>query len=392
MYPRLAARLLVNGLYFRYLKYTGRAGKPAAVSLEITHDCIARCLMCNIWKIPPQVANLSVAQWRQILASPIFSNLIELDITGGEPYLVKALPDLFAGISALKPTSLRSLRSIAITTNGLLTRRVLAYTETILRILKTDRINLVVACAVDAVGPLHDRVRRVKDAWSKVHATIEGLLQLRSNFPHLILGLKTTILPITVHGLDAIADYAAERGLFTIMSPCIITQGRYLNAELTPDLVFNEQQTREVRRFYQRGRPLWRYHNEQMIRFYKTGSLKKACTCGFNYFFIRSDGTLLLCPLIDRPMGKVTESNLALLLSSGKARRLRRLLGRMPDCRRCTEPGLERFSLPYEGWTYLRLLAKMGPKSFLRMHRHMGLDNYFNHLGAPLSPLDKQVS
>jgi MoaA/NifB/PqqE/SkfB family radical SAM enzyme len=376
MYSKLVLHLIGNGVYFRYLKYTGGIDRPSAVSLEITHDCIAKCVMCNIWKIPPNVPNLSVDRWLQILASPHFSRLRELDITGGEPYLVDDLPDLFEGISTLSHTSLKSLQSIAITTNGLLTRRVLAATETILRRLKSRPIKLVVACAVDAVGPLHDRVRRVENAWLKVQATIDGLLQMRSAFPNLILGLKTTILPITVDALDAICDYAAKRDLFTIISPCIVTSGRYLNPELADRLSFDESQIQKMLRFYQSGRSLWHYHAAQMIRLFKTGSVQKACTCGFNYFFIRSDGSLHLCPLLDMPIGKLTESSLIDLLFSRKARRVRRLIGRLPDCRHCTEPGLERFSLPYEGWSYLRLLIKMGPVSFLKMHRHMGLDKY----------------
>jgi MoaA/NifB/PqqE/SkfB family radical SAM enzyme len=67
-------RLIKNGIRFRYQHYTGRADRPAAASFEITHDCIAKCVMCNIWKIPPQVPNLSVDQWLQILASPLFES------------------------------------------------------------------------------------------------------------------------------------------------------------------------------------------------------------------------------------------------------------------------------------------------------------------------------
>jgi MoaA/NifB/PqqE/SkfB family radical SAM enzyme len=176
--------------------------------------------------------------------------------------------------------------------------------------------------------------------------------------------------------LDDIADFAAKRQMFTIISPCIITRGRYQNPGLAADLAFDEPQTRTMLRFYQSGRSLWQFHNAQMIRFLKTGSVKKNCTCGFNYVFIRSDGSLHLCPLIDMPLGKVTASSVMDLFASRKARRLRRRIGRLPDCSRCTEPGLERFSLPYEGWTYLALLLKMGPTSFMRLHRHMGLDTY----------------
>ena len=374
---RLAAKLVVNGAYFRYLKYRGKPGKPTAVSIEITHDCIAKCVMCNIWKIPRDVAKLSVDQWLRFLASPLFSNLRELDITGGEPYLVKDLPDLFSGICALKHKNMKALQSIAITTNGILTRQVLAYTEAILQSLNACNIELVVACAVDAVGPVHDKVRRVKDAWSKVHATIQGLIKIRTKFPNLVLGLKTTILPVNVDALDKIADYAAANDLFTIISPCIITRGRYLNPERADDLAFDGQHIDKMLRFYQKGRSLWRYHNDQMIRFLETGTVKKPCTCGFNYFFIRYNGTVLLCPLIDIPIGNVTESKLEDLLSSRKASRVRRRIGRFPECRRCTEPGLERFSLPYEGWTYLAVLMKMEPETFFQMHRHMGLDKHF---------------
>ncbi|MCG6880675.1 MAG: radical SAM protein [Deltaproteobacteria bacterium] len=374
----LAGRLALNGLRFQYLRRAGHPGKPQALSLEITHHCIAKCIMCNIWKIPREVPDLSVNQWLRILDSPVFSNLRELDITGGEPYLVKDLPHLFAGIRDLKSENLKALRSIAITTNGILTQRVLAYTEAILQSLNACNVELVVVCAVDAAGPLHNRIRRVEDAWSKVHATLQGLIKIRSKFPNLVLGLKTTILPANVDLLDNIADYAAASDLFTIMSPCIITQGRYLNPEKAADMAFNAQQIQKMIQFYLQGRSLWRFHNEQIIRFLKTGTLKKPCTCGFNYFFIRYDGTLLLCPLVDIPMGNVTESNLEDLLSPPKACGVRRRIGRFPDCSRCTEPGLERFSLPFEGWTYLKVLRKMKPEAFFQMHRHMGLDKYFS--------------
>ncbi len=373
---KLAGRLIGNGIRFRCLKLMGHPVKPTAVSLEITHECIARCIMCNIWKIPHDVPNLPVDRWLRILDSPLFSNLRELDITGGEPFLVTALPELFGGIADLKQTRLASLRSIAITTNGILTRRVLADIQGILPGLKAADIELVVACAMDAVGPVHDRIRRVKGAWSKVHDTIQGLANLRSQFPNLVLGLKTTVLPANVDALDDIADYAADNGLFTIISPRIITRGRYLNPEKAAEMAFNEQHIEKIIRFYRKGRSLWRYHNKQMIRFLKTGRVKKPCTCGFNYFFLRYDGTLFLCPLVDIPIGTVTKSGLKDLLFSPKARRVRRRIGKFPDCSQCTEPGLERFSLPFEGWTYLKMMYTLSPDAFFTLHRHMGLDKY----------------
>jgi len=49
---KLASRLFLNGLDFQYRKRSGNPGRIQAISLEITHHCVAKCIMCNIWKIP----------------------------------------------------------------------------------------------------------------------------------------------------------------------------------------------------------------------------------------------------------------------------------------------------------------------------------------------------
>jgi len=95
-------------------------------------------------------------------------------------------------------------------------------------------------------------------------------------------------------------------------------------------------------------------------------------------FFVRSNGDLLLCPLIDNFAGNIKETPVEELFYSKKAAAIRRHIGRYAECRQCTEPGLERYSLPYEGWAYLALLLKMGKKAFFEHHHHMGLDKYFN--------------
>lgn len=376
LFYTLPGRLFLNGLVFRYLRCTGTPGRPTAVSLELTHECIARCIMCNIWKIPPTVPNLPVGDWLRLLSSNLLSDLKELDITGGEPFLVADLPDLFAGICALKQKNLKALKTIAITTNGLLTRRVLEYSREIAAMLAKHNIQLVFACAMDAIGPIHDRVRNVKNAWQRVHATIAGLKKLRDRYPDIILGLKTTIVSMNIGELENIVHYAQENDLFTIVSPCIVTGGRYLNLDHGQRLVFDAEDKEKMIRFFRKDSLRWMFHADQMVRLFKTGRLSKPCTCGFNYFFVRSNGEMFLCPLIDKPVGNIRRDPVETLFKSRPASRLRREIGRFPECRQCTEPGLERFSLICEGFTYLRLLFKMGKKKFIRMHRHMGLDKY----------------
>ena len=375
--PHLFYTLVRNGLRFRYLRFFGQSDKPRAVSLEITHNCIAKCIMCNIWKIPKETPNLSISKWIRLLSSELFSDLVEMDITGGEPFLREDLSDFIDAVCNLKQNHLKALKSVAVTSNAFLTRHILDNVELALPKLREKGIDLIMVCAMDAIGELHEKIRNYKNAWTKADQTIQGLRVLRSKFPNLIIGLKTTVLPVNVGELDKIAAYADSNGLFTIISPCIITKGRYMNPELADALTFKPKDIEAMLRFFQGESSRWSYHENRLVHYFRTGVMKKPCTCGFNYFFVRSNGDLFLCPLIDESVGNVEEVPLKKLLSSKKASLMRRRIGRFPQCRQCTEPGLERYALPYEGFTYLALLLKMGRKRFLQLHYHMGLDKYF---------------
>jgi MoaA/NifB/PqqE/SkfB family radical SAM enzyme len=373
---KIAFGLAGNGLRYRYLRLAGRPGRPQAVSLEVTHRCVCRCVMCNIWKIPASVPDLSLEQWNGLLSSPLLADLRELDITGGEPFLRDDLVSLVGEVCRLKAGALGRLRSIAITTNGVLCDRVVDMVEEMLVPMERAGLDLVVVCALDAVGESHDRIRQYPGAWSKVDRCVEGLTRLRDTHPHLVVGVKTTVLPQNVGQVGAIADYARRRGLFTIISPAIVTGGRYLNTDRAGEIGLNEEQRATLAEFYESPACGWSYHAGVLSRYLRTGDVTKPCTCGYNYLFVRSSGEVLLCPLLPDTVGNVCETPLETLFSSSEARRTRRRIGRTAECRRCTEPGLERYALPYEGFSYLRTLMGHGPRSFLRLHQHMGLDKY----------------
>jgi MoaA/NifB/PqqE/SkfB family radical SAM enzyme len=201
---------------------------------------------------------------------------------------------------------------------------------------------------------------------------------LGERYGNLVVGLKTTVLPQNVDQLEAISQYARTHGLFTIISPCIITPGRYLNVDRAGDLAFDRRSRAQMVRFFSTPAEGWSYHHDRLKAYFSTGRMKKPCTSGYNYFFIRSQGDLMLCPLVDESPGNVLVDDLETLLASPRARRVRRRLARLPQCRHCTEPGIERYSLPYEGFAYLSLLAKMGRRRFFELHTHMGLDKYLS--------------
>src|SRR5512136_75219 len=225
---RILLRLTARGISYRFLKATGRSARPEAISLEVTRRCIAKCLMCNIWRMPA-VPELVAADWLKLLESPVLSELKELDITGGEPFLRNDIVELLLGIGSLKSTHLKRLCSVAITTNGFLTDKVLKDVGAAIAPLEQAGVTLVFACGFDAVGEVHDRIRNFKGGWERLNTTIEGLKALREKHPSLVLGIKTTITRYNIDELERVCQYADDKGLFTIISPYILTSNRYDN-------------------------------------------------------------------------------------------------------------------------------------------------------------------
>lgn len=373
---RMFVRLLCNGLRYRLLKRTGKPCGLQAISLEITHRCICRCRMCNIWQIPADLPDLPLSAWIELLSSPQLRDLREIDITGGEPFLRQDLADLLEWICTAKPSRFPELRTVAITTNGLLTARILAIVAAQLAPMRQQGLDLVLVCGLDAVDTQHDQIRGHKGAWGKLQATIAALQDLRRSSPNLILGIKTTIQPLNVHELERIAQFARAEDLFTIISPCIITANRFGNLALRDSLTLSEAELQAVKRFYQGPSFAWSGHRLAMLEYLKSGRMKKPCSAGFNTVFVRHTGEVFPCPVIAQRLGDIQQSSLADLLSRPTAVQFRKQIGTYPECQTCTEPGLERLAWPFEGWTCLRHLLHTGRHDFMRLAKHMGLDKY----------------
>jgi MoaA/NifB/PqqE/SkfB family radical SAM enzyme len=227
------------------------------------------------------------------------------------------------------------------------------------------------------VGEVHDRIRNFKGGWERLNATLEGLNALREKHPRLVLGIKTTVTRYNIDELDMVCRYADEHGLFTIISPYILTSNRYDNIGKEDTLSLSAGDMEKLKAFYNTPRFQWSYYRDELLRFLATGRMGKPCSAGFNYFFIRSTGELYSCPIIDALLGNVKDTPLEELIRSAEAAHFRRNILKSPECAVCTEPGLERYALPFEGFHYLRQYFKLGRKGFLSLHWHMGLDKYF---------------
>ncbi|GAB4277819.1 MAG: radical SAM protein [Deferrisomatales bacterium] len=346
------------------------------MSLEVTRRCVARCVMCNLWRSPRDAPELAAAEWLDLLCAPELRRLKELDVTGGEPFLRSDLAELLEGVCTLKRTHLRRLHSVAVTTNGFLTRAVLDGVGRLVGPFERAGVELVLVLGMDAVGELHDRIRNYRNGWARLHETVEGLSELRARHAPLVLGIKTTVTRYNVGELDRVAAYAREHGLFAIISPFLLTPARYDNLDRAEALELSPRDRAALERFYDTTPLQWVSYRDELRRFLETGRMEKPCSAGLNYYFVRSSGDVLPCPLIPVCLGNVRRTAFGALVRSGPARAFRKRVGRFPACSTCTEPGLERYALPFEGWHYLRLYRSLGREAFFELHRHLGLDKY----------------
>ena len=90
---------------------------------------------------------------------------------------------MISKVCGLKAKNLKALKSLAVTTNGLLTDRVLNLTPVSFPELREVGLDLVMVCALDGLGPLHDHIRNYPGAWSRVRATLDGLRKSEENSP-----------------------------------------------------------------------------------------------------------------------------------------------------------------------------------------------------------------
>ena len=368
-YIKTEKTLQDNALNFRRHRLRATPLKPSVMSLALTHRCNSHCLMCNLWKrsreIPSiQSLEMSGREILKILSSPACSQLVELDLTGGEPHLRDDLVELATGVAGLKANHLTKLRSIIITSNGLLPAKIVANYRKILEGLQRTNIDLVSVNSFDGIGKIHDTIRGTKNAYKLVTETIEGLLELKKEYPNFLAGIKATILPQNIDNLDSILDYALAKGLFHIISPVFFTAGRFRNLDRQDKLILGPGDYHKISKFYSRSELNKSYFYAQTFRFLKSRRKSWVCTAGYNYLFIEFDGKVFPCEMIATPIGDLRKQEPETIWGGPLAQAWRKGMEKQERCRTCLEPGAIRYSACAEGLSYLKFLRRLGESRF----------------------------
>ncbi|MCK4863308.1 MAG: radical SAM protein [Dehalococcoidales bacterium] len=364
-----AAGLLGKALGFRYARLRAAPLKPEVISLAVTNRCNSHCIMCNMWRRAKEHPNIQFLELsrREIIdlfSRPLFSGLVELDLTGGEPHLRDDLVEIALGIAGLKNNFLPHLRSIVITSNGLLPERIIPNYQKILEGLRDTHIDLVTVASLDGIGATHDKIRGTKGAFKLATGTIGGLLELREKYSGYFIGVKTTVLPENIDSLDDILEFAMKENLFHIISPVFFTETRFRNTDRREALRLSPADHEKLLNFYNRNELNTNYFYSRIRSFLSTGRKCWSCTASYNYMFIEADGTVYPCELLSEPIGNVKEQDPEVIWSSSQAHYWRTRIEKTEQCRNCIEPGAVRYSACAEGLSYLGFLRKLGGRQF----------------------------
>lgn len=356
--------------------------RPQAASLALTIRCNSHCIMCNMWRRAREIPDIEKLELTpdeiiSTLSRPLFSDLVELDLTGGEPFLREDLPDIILRAAALRETSLPRLKTIIITSNGFLPERIIDVSRQILAGLRGTDIDLVHVASLDGIGALHDEIRGTRGAFDLATRTLAGLSELRKDYPGYYIGIKTTVLPQNVTYLDNILHFAQAGGHFHIISPAFFTTSRFRNAEKEESLHLSPADWETLSDFYRRPDFDAGYFYSRIRELLADGNRDWSCTAAYNYLFIDFDGSVYPCELLDAPLCNIRESDIEAVWRGPEAAGCRRRINHTGVCLSCIEPGAVRYSAVAEGSCYAAFLRSLGRHDYTRSLSGEGYIKYF---------------
>jgi MoaA/NifB/PqqE/SkfB family radical SAM enzyme len=364
---------------------------PQYAEIAVTNRCNARCRTCNIWQLEfesdSSSASLPRAALLETLSDPAFHNLVELVLTGGEPFLRADLPDLVQGIAALRQAKLKKLRTIVIPTNGLLAKRIADNTETMAGALARSDLQLVIDVSLNALDQNHDRTKGAPGAYSRALDTLRRLDEVRVGRSNLFVGVNIVVTPETVEHFERVVQFAKRRGLFWLVSPLSISPMRFRNAGDAERLRLSECHLRRLAVFYRRESGGSDYCFERIARSYRRGRRQSRCVAGAGFVFIDADGAVYPCPLAGKRLGNIRQSRFGAIWKSDAAQEARTRAGKAPQCRQCLEFGSLRITAVHQGFGLcLFLLARCMRQTFrsaaIARLLEYGLDKYLVRQGA----------
>lgn len=171
----------------------------AYLILYVTSRCNLKCNMCFYADSlnAPTGDGMSLAEMEKVSKS--LPNLMQLTMTGGEPFLRKDL-DVIIGYFAENS----GVRNFTIPTNG-------TYTEMTERVMtavlaKYPAATFKVGISLDGTEEVHNRIRGWDQSYAKIIKTHALLRRLQEQYPNLIITLSGVVSSFNIHDMKNLVD------------------------------------------------------------------------------------------------------------------------------------------------------------------------------------------
>ncbi len=311
--------------------------------------------MCHIWQLQPK-NELSLEEWRLLLADPIFRSIRQLTIAGGEPTLHPQLDQLIDLFLKKMP----HLYSLNITSNGFLGDSLVKLVRHWGPICYRRGVKFVIAISLDGFAASHDYLRGVPGAFQRTYGTILRLRRLRSRY-HFHLRVSGVICRQNLGEIENLAATLKKRSIpFTYQ--LIGFHDTYVNnLSARSKLDFRPQDYPRLLALLKRLARLPGWHNWQrllrsyywhdMLSLYQGGRRRVPCPFLYDAFVIDSLGDVYYC-LSAPKIGNWRQTKSISAIYYRPANQRRRWQMWTSRCRYCNSGCFVTTAIAKDGWRF----------------------------------------
>ncbi|MEO6223619.1 MAG: radical SAM protein [Vicinamibacterales bacterium] len=223
-----------------------RAIKPTVFIYNCTWVCDAQCEMCNNWKWGNRKEDMTLEQIDGVMAGDFWSDVENLNISGGEPTTRNDLPELVEMFHRRLPR----MRKVGINTTGLTPQRAIPMLTRIVDFCGEKNLLISIRVSIDGVGEMHDQVRHVKRGFDKASKTIAAMQELARRSPHFQFGIASTIFAKNLADAKNIHDWAKSKNLDIVFNMLRFTDNMLHNGDLEASIGFGTREEEFMRQFF----------------------------------------------------------------------------------------------------------------------------------------------
>jgi MoaA/NifB/PqqE/SkfB family radical SAM enzyme len=294
-----------------------------SLNVAVNDYCNSKCRMCNMWENKYK-DGFTADDVRSFMQKSSFSEVRDLSITGGEPFMRTDLADVVSAFVEGMP----KLQRLFVNTNGTYTRRIPEFIDRIAPLVPS----LYGCVSIEGDENAHNATRGIP-CYQNAIATLDAITHSGYKTVHGLISMTITSTNEGRAQLDAVRTLAEQMGCSYTFRIADGSEGYYQN-QSTDSWRPSPAAIREVISFIQDHKRDDPFMNI-MLEYLTTGRIPIMmdeqglhCTAGETFAFLDASGIVRPCIYSSRAIGSV---------SSGFSPRKISDLGSAEPCPCCTE-------------------------------------------------------